>query len=39
MTSEHYAVLGYVVSLIILAGYALKLFIGHRRLNQRGGHH
>ncbi len=38
MTSEHYAVLGYVVSLIILAGYGLKVYVGHRRLNHRDGH-
>jgi hypothetical protein len=35
MNSENYAILGYVVSLIILAGYALKVYVGHRRLDHR----
>lgn len=35
MTSTHYAILGYAVVTLVLWGYALSIYMEHRRLARR----
>ena len=35
MNSMHYAILGYVVSLSLMWGYAVSLWLGHRSVDRR----